>query len=300
MLTAEVAPAAPFLVDALPSLILLAALFVIVGLIAVVNAFIHALLGAISSVTSHIPLVGGGVTSAIHKAEQAVTNALGSAEQSFDHHIAAQLHRLAGIMHHMWNVMEQSAHIALQIARFLDGTSTLHDLRLLLRDIRGEIKTVEHAGKVAEREVIRHEKVLVKSVAQGVYPRLRTLEHEIEHVIPREITRTRELAKEAEKEAERAWKLVRTRPWEIGATAFAGAVAIALAKLGLDWIRCNSANSFFKKAGCGFWKLLEDALGLLATLALSIFGVLSPQTLAEEAVSAVDTIEPILAKILEN
>jgi hypothetical protein len=300
MLLAEVAPAAPFLIDALPSLLLLAGLFFIVGCIYALRSFVQALLNSLAAITSVIPFFGGIASSAIHHAEQAISNALGSAESYFDAHISAQFHRLARIAEHLWQQIEATAHTALLIAKMASGYAALTDILRLEHQLRRLVHAAEHAAGAAIHHALANAKAFTRTIAHGVYPRLRAVEHDVTKVIPKELKRTRTLAKEAEAEAARAWNLVRTKPWEIGATAFAGAVAIALTSLGLEWLKCNSAKSFFKKAGCGFWKLLEDALGVIAVVALSIFGVLRPEVLAESAVSAVDALEPILAEILKD
>src|SRR5438874_5235294 len=297
---AEVAPAAPFLIDALPSLLLLAALLFVVGCIYVLRQFVKALFGGIESLIGGVPFVGGAVSGAVHTAEQAISHALGTAEGYFDKHIAAQFHRLARLADHFWHEQVMLAHTSLAIAKMLSGYAALTDILRLERQLRRMVHAAEAQASTAIRHALSHAEAFTRTIAHGVYPRLRALEHEVTRTIPHEIKTTRALAKEAEAEAARAWKLVRTKPWEIGATAFAGAVAIALDTLGLRWIRCASANSFFKRAGCGFWRLLEDALGIIATIALAIFSVLRPQELAQAAVGAVDAVEPLLRDILNN
>jgi ElaB/YqjD/DUF883 family membrane-anchored ribosome-binding protein len=111
-------------------------------------------------------------------------------------------------------------------------------------------------------------KVFTHSVAQGVYPRLRALEHDVTKTIPKELKRTREIAKAAEAEAAKAWDLVKTHPWEVATAAFAGAVAIALDTLGATGIKCNAFRNLFGNRGCGLWNGLEEMLGLLVDTAL--------------------------------
>jgi hypothetical protein len=297
---AEIAPAAPLIVDALPPLIILSGLIVALGLVMLIDAFVRALFGAVASLFAHIPVLGGLTAAAIHQAEQSISNALGNGISGIEHRIAHQFHSLAGVLLHFWHTLERSAVNVYDIAKLVAGAATFPDINALQKRLTGLVHSAEHSAEVAIAHALHAAKVFSKSVAQGVYPRLRSLEHEVTKTIPKEIKSVRSLAKEAEAEAARAWNLVKTQPWAIGTTAFAGAVAIALSTLGLDWIKCRSANSFFKKAGCGFWKLLEDALAVLATLALGVFGVLKPEELANAAVTAVDAIEPILADILNN
>jgi hypothetical protein len=288
MLVGEFAPAAPLLIDALPSLLILAALFFVVGCIYVLRGFVTALFGAVASIFSKLPVVGGLTSGAIHSAEQAISNALGTAEAKFDAHIAAQFHRLAGIARHFWHELEQLAHTSLLLAEMLSGYAGLHYVLKLAQSTTRRFHALENQLRAEIRHTIARAKALSHSVAQGVYPRLRAVEHDVTKVIPKEIKATRTLAKEAEAEAARAWRLVKDKPWEIGDTAFAGAVALALADLGLGGLRCNSLTGALNRRGCGLWNDLEDLLGLagLVAGALSFEELVhAAQGLTEEAVS---------------
>lgn len=46
----------------------------------------------------------------------------------------------------------------------------------------------------------------------------------------------------------------------LGATAFAALVAVALKRLGLNWLRCPALNRIGRKHGCAPWQLLEYLL----------------------------------------
>jgi len=75
-------------------------------------------------------------------------------------------------------------------------------------------------------------------------------------------------ARALEREYERLYKWMRSHPWTAVTGAFVGAVAIALARLGLDWIRCPTAKAVFKKRGCNLWRDLDRLLGLVGEVAL--------------------------------
>jgi hypothetical protein len=284
----------------LPPLLILCGLGVALGIVLLIDGIIRGLFGAIRQFVSSIPFAGGALDTAVHHAEQSISNALGHAISGIETRIATEWHALARAMLYFWHSLEQAAADIYHVAQLVGGAVTHPDLNALQKRLRHLIHAAEHSADVAIAHALHIAKAFTHSVAHGVYPRLHAVEHAIEKTIPRELKSTRALAKEAEAEAARAWKLVKDQPWAIGTTAFAGAVAIALSTLGLDWIKCRSARSFFNKAGCGFWKLLEDALGIIATIALSIYGVLRPQDLANAAVSAVDAVEPILAEILKD
>jgi hypothetical protein len=293
---AEVAPVEPWL----GPLVILSGLVVTLGFIMLIDGIMRGLFDAIRSFVSNLPFAGTALDNAVHHGEQAISNALGHAISGIETRIAMEWHSFAHGMAYLWASLGQAAHDIYYVARLVGGAVAHSDLNALNKRLSREINAAAHSADVAIAHALHAAKVFAHSVAQGVYPRLRSLEHEVTKTIPKEIKTVRQLAKEAEAEATRAWDLVKSQPWALSTAAWALVVATALSTLGLDWIKCRSANSFFKKAGCGFWKLLEDALGILATLALGVFGVLKPEELANAAVTAVDAIEPILADILKN
>lgn len=259
---AEVAPAAPALVEALPPLLILAALLFALGCVVLIDKFVSALFGAVASLFSHIPLVGGLTSSAIHSAEHAISNALGSGISTLERNIAHQFHNLARIVSHMWHVLEQAAVNIYDLAKILSGFATLPNLASLERQLRSLVRGAEHSAEVAITHELARAKAFTRSVAQGIYPRLRAVEHDVTRTIPREIKSARALAREAEDGVARLWKRVHGLEQAVGASAIAAAVAAALAAVGLDWIACRGRSSVNGKSGCGLWNDLEALLGV--------------------------------------
>lgn len=272
MLLNEVAPAAPFLIEALPTLTLLAALLFVVGCIYVLRQFVKALFGGIASLFSFLPFVGGLTADALHSAEHAISNALGEAESYFDAHIAAQFHRLARLADHLWNQLVSLAHTSLMIAETLSGYASLRDILRLERSITKRLHAAEHEAATALRHGLAHARAFTRSVAQGIYPRIRAVEHDVTRTLPREIRHARTLAREAEDEALRAYKLAKANARVVESAAFAGAVAWALSRIGLGWTRCNN-NGALGRAVCGLESnLLQDLLaGMFAAGAVVEF-----------------------------
>ena len=59
------------------------------------------------------------------------------------------------------------------------------------------------------------------------------------------------------------WRWIRTHPLSLASTAFAGAVAIALQRIGASWIRCNNWNRIGRQV-CGVpTSEIDSLLGLL-------------------------------------
>jgi hypothetical protein len=133
-----------------------------------------------------------------------------------------------------------------------------------------------------------------------------TLPHDIagvrqrEEALSRDQAKLRERTSSLENGAVKTFEWIRTHPLSAVTGVFAAAVAVALSRLGMGFIRCRSWRNLFNRLTCGMGQYLLDALEALAVFALSLLSVLKPQVLAEEAVAAVDVVEGILTQILNN
>ena len=267
---AEIAPAAPAAAELLAPLGMLAILIVVYGMVLGVDAITRAFFGTVSGAVGWIPYLGKLVESPLHTIERKIVSFLAGLERHIDSAIGHSWHSFAGAATHLWHLLERESLLVWQSLKFLSGVPTLHELLHVERWFRHEVKVAEAKAEHAIEQAIRHDAKALRSVAHGVYPRLRSLEHEVEHVIPREIKQARTLAKEAEAEAARAWDVIRAHPWTAITSAFVGAVAIALENLGLGWLRCDSLRNATRNRGCGLWSALEDLLGLLVDAAVIV------------------------------
>lgn len=244
--------------------------------------------------------IGGLLPRVASLFNQIISNWMSQAVQAVDAHVATSFHYIANEVRAASDTMLNFSAFALTIAQFVTGQVSWSTVSAALKQLRGEIRAAEHQAQVAAEAAIRQEKAAVRSVAQGVYPRLGSLERDVTQVIPREIASARELAKDAADAAIHSAKWLKAHEKSLAATTFAGAVAWALGHLGLGWLRCRSNPFTRNKDACNWLGWLGNILGIFATLALAAFSVLKPQDLAEAAVAAVDTIEPLLAEILNN
>src|SRR5690348_8272803 len=255
--------------EALPELIPLALLLVAFGLVYVVRKFVQALFGPIIAAVGHIPGLGGAISGALHSIESAISRALGSAEQAIDHLIGAGWHLLAKQADWLWHTVKTHAalleQLALGIVPLRIGIHALrHGLTDLTRgnhSIGGRIKTLEREFVGIEHGVRSFERDFGKVLHKDVLPHLTTLDKEIGHLEGVVIPDLRALANGAEAEVSTLQKWISQHIPLPGTLAFAGAVAWALTKLGLDWIKCNSARNVFNKRGCGLWNDLDALLG---------------------------------------
>lgn len=242
-----------------------------------------------------------------------------SASYVVSHFAAAQLHRFAkwligmGTLTAGWfSVVPKFTEAIVQaVERVYHATEHAlaranavgHALSVLRAHVNAELRRIEHVIHVTLPREIR-----------GVRADVRHLTHVIDVTVPREIGRVRReeeaLSRDLAKLRERTTTLergaIRTFEWlrshaNSGAmTVFAGAVAVALARMGFGFLRCNNWKSLGKRITCGMGAWLHGLLDLIATFGLATLAVTDPEELAKATVAAVDTVEPILAEILRR
>src|SRR5207302_2900004 len=206
---AEVAPAAPIVIEAIPFLLALAALVVVLGFIKFSDAFVKLIFGAIEGGVGWIPFAGKLVRKPIHWIEQKLTNLLGSAERSVDSYIAFCWHNFAAVVRWTYHEIERLSYDALVaasiIALHITPKQALKLIRLLLHPLR-TLQLIErkllHLERVAT-QAIRH------TVVAGVLPRIGVLGGELEHVIEWDIPRLRARERALTNRLTRLWKWVR-------------------------------------------------------------------------------------------
>ncbi len=119
-----------------------------------------------------------------------------------------------------------------------------------------------------------------------------------ESALDKDLAKLRERTTSLENGAIRTFEWIRTHPLSAATGVFAGAVAIALQRIGWGVLRCRSWQKLGRSLTCGMGSWLSSLLEAIATFALATFAVLDPEALAEAAVAAVDVIEPILQEML--
>jgi hypothetical protein len=256
---AEVVPLVPLLI---PISEICLCLFVL-GLIACVAAFVRALFGTVGGVVGWIPYLNRVVQAPLHSIERKITGALGDAERAVDSRMGAALHQLARMVDWIGREFRAHANLLWMLSTMFLGTATTSLLHAGLSLLHLRIKSATHAANLAIHRILTLEKQLRHSIATTVYPRLGRLEREITHTIPREFKGIRARTKTIEGELSNLWDLLRKNEAALAATAFAGAVALALARMDLGWLRCRNTRNV-GKALCGVNSSeLDGLLGLL-------------------------------------
>jgi hypothetical protein len=266
----ELIPVEIGLAEALAVLGKLAAVLFVLGCIYVVHGFVIALFGFADRAVGWIPWFGHVATAPLHKIEQKVIHELAKAEQSIDSYVGHSWHQLARLVRKVavefYGLAGELLHIVALIERFWGPRTILAVIRAFLHPIRTAL-AIEHA---AIRVLHGAEARLRHMVVEGVLPRLGRIEHELDHVVEHDIAALRARTRTLEQEALREFRWLRSKPWLVASAAFVGAVAIALRRIGLGWLRCRNVRTT-GKALCGLSAPALDELlaALVGGLALA-------------------------------
>lgn len=291
----ELIPEAVTLGEALAALGTLTACLFILGVLKVSETFVRVLFGTATRAVGWIPWAGHVLTAPIHKIEQKISNGLGAAELKIDGYIANSWHRLGQLVRMVARELEGLAWDMLLLAAGLVELWKPKTIRAFIHALLNPIETAQRIYDALMRGARASIAAVRQMVVEGVYPRLRGAEHAIEDVLTPDIAalRTRARAIEDRLAKLRAWTKRHERVVATG--VFVAAVAFALRRLELGWLRCRNV----RKAGrflCGLPAgLLDDILGL----ALIGLVVVKPRDVAKLAIEATEQMESIIVKIAE-
>jgi hypothetical protein len=291
---AELAPAAPAL-EALPVLLALAGLIVALGLIKFVVAIVDALLYITHKVVHRVPLIGPSFDRLAKAAAQKITNALGKAEQGLDHYIGWCFHNLSSLVRLLVHEIEELAHYSWVIAKFLAKHPTWNELRHFATALLHPIRTFQHLEHRLVRLYRAKMAALEHTIGAAVLPRIHAGEAALDRVIEWDIPRLRARERAISRRLERLWKWSRAHAKPIATAAFVAAVAVAVRRLGMNWVRCKNWRRIGKHV-CGLpTSLIEDVLGL----ALAFLVVVDPVDVAKAAIKTEDLMHDLVVKIAE-
>lgn len=260
VLTGEVEPLAPLLIPIGEIVIW----FVALALCLLCVYLAKALFGTASSAVGWIPLFGKVVSRSLTSIEQKIVSFMSEAANAADAKMGAAFHQLARVVDWIGQEIARHANLLYVVSSILLGGQITAAVRAAIDALRHE---TTHAGAQASsalRKVVHAEAVIERGIGRDVLPALHELEREYEHVIGKVIPDIRAGELELERGAIRTWKWIRTHPSSLAATAFAGAVAWALARLGGGWIRCNNWRNIGRTVCNAPSHLIQDLLGLVA------------------------------------
>lgn len=252
---------------AIPQLDLLLIGLVALAVCLLVVAFAKAFFGVAGSLLGKLPVVGGWLDATAHHIEQRITNVFGGFALKVEAVIGASWHGLARIVDRIGHDLAAHAGLLATIASFLPGVGVIADLYRAIQTARLLVTRLAHAIVGIGHDLGTRVKVIEHGIGADVLPRIRGLERELGRDLAHERARARAAERAAEREITNLWKWTRKHTLLAGSSAFVGAVAYALSKLGLDAIRCPTLKSVYRKRGCNMWGDLDGLL--LAALAVA-------------------------------
>ena len=237
-----------------------------------------ALFGVAGGTLGKLPVVGGWINGGLTSLEHKIVATMSGAAASVDAHIGDAFHRLARILD--WTGREIKGHATLLglIASYLPGFATLNMIRTTVGELRRLVHAAQQIGVHALTQTVTVTRTIRRTVVADAFPRIRSVERDLGRVIHRDLPRVKAREAELGREITNLWKWTRSHALVAGSVAFAGAVALALSRLGLGWVRCSKVGRVGRNV-CG----MDD--GLLESLladSLLILGTLSLVTFAEE------------------
>lgn len=246
------------LIDLGPFLIALGALIVCL----LVVAFAKAFFGVTGTLLGKLPVIGGWLDATAHHIEQRITNVFGTAAAKVEGLVGAMWHAQARIIDRIGQEIASHAGLLATLAQFVPGVGVLAHLYGLIQAARSLVTKLAHEVAGVGHSAGLSVRALAHRINTVVLPRIGRLEREYDRIIDKDIAALRTRTKTVEKSLEDVWTYVRSHPWTLVTEAFVGAVAVALSRLGLDWLRCPSLGRLGKRFGCTPWSILEEILAV--------------------------------------
>jgi hypothetical protein len=257
------------------------------GLLSALDAFTRACFGTAEGAVGWIPYLGRVVSSGIHGIEHKITSILGRWVSYFEVQAGIRWHGLARVVSQLAADVEAAALMDWTIVQRLSHFLTRAQVHLLLKGLHAIGKVVTEQTTVIEHKIVRVEKIVGTKANSVVAHRVGALAGELEHVIEWDIPRLRARDHAIAERLDRAWHWIRSHPLALPTTLAAGAVAVALGRLGAGWIRCRNWNRIGRHVCRLPLGLIEDILAAsvvgFAVADLCDFAALA-ETIAEQFV----------------
>lgn len=259
MLGEVAAPLAPEFAGLLAAITVITACLVAIGIITVLDHFSRAVVGGIAGLLGHVPGVGGVLSSPVNAVVHWMGSEFARAESALDAVLARFLHELGVLW--AWTMYEirDLSKLVYTLSTVMVGTAAMDAVHSLVRWVEGRVHAAELAiGHVLAR-VGTLEHRITATVEHWIGPRVTSLEHTVAGVIEHDIAGLRARTRELLDSLDSLWHRVRRLDALLGTAAFAAAVAVALARLDLSWIRCRNWGRIGRSI-CGVPYGLLDAL----------------------------------------
>lgn len=224
-----------------------------------------------------IPAIGSAIKSAERAIAQSIASACGAIFGPVDGLIGGSLHAIASLIRGVASqiraharLIEEVSGLAAALAFAYHGVKNLgRDLHNVAKGIDAKVKTLEREFHGIEHGVRQLERDITKGIGHDLRAQVRALDKELAHIEHGVVPSLREAEAEAATAISNLYAWARGKADLIGIGTFAGAIAVALSALGLDWIKCREGQNLYKQHGCGMWNLIGNLLGLAGFLTIA-------------------------------
>lgn len=231
------------------------------------NSLVRALAPSRSGVAGFLIKVTTAPLTATVQLARKIVSVMGKAGYEPQQHVGTALHETARLADGLEGFILSQSATSVRIAEAVAGTLTASDLaaeRAALKNrVTGAVQDVRGIGN----DVLDQLDAVRRGIGSDVLPEIRSLDKELAHVLGKDLPAIRAREKALEHGAIHTWKWIRTHPLSLATGAFAGAVTIALGRIGAGWVRCSNWNKIGRTVCATPGSDIDALLGLLLTAA---------------------------------
>lgn len=314
---AEVAPFAVPEFDALlVSLLAIAGCVVALGLVTILHRFSRAVGGGVAGILAGIPGVGAALSSPVNAVVHWLDHEFSQAEASLDYTLAFYLHNVGVLVRWLGREVRANAALLHTLASVMIGPAVIRGVYAAIRWTRHEVVVLRHAGGAALARIgsleYQVEHATVGRIGGAIHALLRPLQHEVDvlgrwtrdrvaglehavgYAIPRDIAGLRAATRALEHGYSRLFDRIRRLEHLLTTEGAVALVGVALAELGVEWIRCRNVSKV-GRAACG---LPSDLLDSLLADAFDVLLVADICDVARGLEYAAGLFEPVLDELV--
>lgn len=245
------------------------------GLTKCADRLARALFGTINGAIAWVPGVNRIVSKPVKAVEKKITDFLGSLVVDLEGRIGAMWHALGKLNRAMADAIVDNAQALMQIVRYLPPVSTIQSILNILHALAKHDAATQARIKGLTHDVAQGETVAQHASAQAAKAHARATAVPADVVAPGDLAGLRDRVRATEDELARLWKWTRSHSRTVVAGLALGALAHALARMKLGWLRCSKVRRLGKRA-CGLDEalvtdLIEDSLLIIGTFSLLEF-----------------------------
>lgn len=217
----------------------------------------------------------GWVRKPLTAIQQRIVHYMAQAAAEPQKQVGAALHDSARLVDATAQELQTHAQLLALLAQAIPDAATRADLQAAAGRLEKRVGNAEAQARGIGADVLPRIAAVEKGIGADVLPQIRALDKEVAGIEGKTIPALRGRVRAGERSISNLWDWVRSHTLLAASTAFAGAVAFALARVGAGWTRCNNWNRVGRQV-CGMdsgllESLLADALLVVGTLSLVEF-----------------------------